>query len=277
MNYYENTFGMTQETQKYIQSETNHFKPEVGIILGTGLAGLVSEITIAYELPYENIPHFVQSTVESHKGKLIFGELSGKKVVCMQGRFHYYEGYSMKEITYPVRVMHALGIKNLLISNAAGGLNPAFSESDLMIITDHISLFMPDNPLWGKNISGDRFPDMSEPYCPKLLAEARRIVKENQMTAVKEGVYLPVPGPQLETKAEYRMLRQLGADAVGMSTVPEVIVAVQLQLPVFGISVITDLCIPETLKKAELSHILANAAVAEPKMTFLIKELIKSV
>jgi purine-nucleoside phosphorylase len=269
--------SMTQETEKYILSQTNHFKPEVGIILGTGLAGLVSEITVEYELPYENIPYFVQSTVESHKGKLIFGELSGKKVVCMQGRFHYYEGYSMKEITYPVRVMHALGIKNLLISNAAGGLNPAFSESDLMIITDHISLFMPDNPLWGKNISGDRFPDMSEPYCPKLLAEARRIVKENQMTTVKEGVYLPVPGPQLETKAEYRMLRQLGADAVGMSTVPEVIVAVQLQLPVFGISVITDLCIPETLKKAELAHILANAAVAEPKMTFLIKELIKSV
>jgi purine-nucleoside phosphorylase len=269
--------SMTQETEKYILSQTNHFKPEVGIILGTGLAGLVSEITVEYELPYENIPNFVQSTVESHKGKLIFGELSGKKVVCMQGRFHYYEGYSMKEITYPVRVMHALGIKNLLISNAAGGLNPAFSESDLMIITDHISLFMPDNPLWGKNISGDRFPDMSEPYSSKLLAEARRIVKENNMITVKEGVYLPVPGPQLETKAEYRMLRQLGADAVGMSTVPEVIVAVQLQLPVFGISVITDLCIPETLKKAELAHILANAAVAEPKMTFLIKELIKSI
>ena len=266
-----------EETLNYLQSFTHDYTPEIGIILGTGLAGLVSEINIEFELPYEKIPHFVQSTVESHKGKLIFGELSGKKVVCMQGRFHYYEGYSMKEITYPVRIMHAIGIKNLFISNAAGGLNPTFSESDVMMITDHISLFLPDNPLWGKNISGDRFPDMSEPYCPKLLALARRIVLENGMENIKEGIYLPVPGPQLETKAEYRMLRQLGADAVGMSTVPEVIVAVQLQLPVFGISAITDMCIPESLKKAELAHILANAAVAEPKMTFLIKELIKSI
>lgn len=268
---------MIETTKAYLQEQTKYFFPEVGIILGTGLAGLVSEIDVKYEIPYENIPHFVQSTVESHKGKLIFGILSGKNVVCMQGRFHYYEGYSMKEITYPVRVMHALGIKNLLVSNAAGGLNPAFSESDIMIITDHISLFLPDNPLWGKNISGDRFPDMSEPYCPNLLSKARNIVKQNKMTNVQEGVYTPVPGPQLETKAEYRLLRQLGSDAVGMSTVPEVIVAVQLQLPVFGISVITDLCIPETLKKAELSHILSNAAVAEPKMTFLIKELIKAI
>lgn len=263
-----------QETKQYILQQTDGFVPEVGIILGTGLAGLVNEINVKYELAYETIPNFVQSTVESHKGKLIFGVLSGKNVVCMQGRFHYYEGYTMKEITFPVKVMHALGIQNLLISNAAGGLNPDFSESDLMLITDHISLFLPDNPLWGKHTSGDRFPDMSEPYCPKLLASARRIVKENDMTTVREGVYTPVPGPQLETKAEYRLLRQLGSDAVGMSTVPEVIVAVQLSLPVFGVSVITDLCIPETLKKAELSHILGNAAKAEPQMTFLIKELI---
>lgn len=266
---------MLQETLNYLQSCTASFQPEAGIILGTGLAGLVNDIEVRHAIPYEDIPHFVHSTVESHKGKLIFGTLAGKQVICMQGRFHYYEGYSMKEITYPVRVMHALGIKHLLISNAAGGLNPSFSESDIMLITDHISLFLPDNPLFGKNISGDRFPDMSEPYCPKMLEKARKIIREKHIPHVQEGVYLPVPGPQLETRAEYRLLRQLGADAVGMSTVPEVIVAVQLKIPVLAVSVITDLCIPETLQKAELQHILANAAVAEPRMTLLFRELVK--
>lgn len=265
-----------QETLDYINQHTHGFKPEVGIILGTGLAGLVSEIEVLYELPYQDIPHFVQSTVESHKGKLIFGEISDKRVVCMQGRFHYYEGYSMKEITYPVRVMEALGIKHLFVSNAAGGLNPEFSESDLMIITDHISLFLPSNPLFGKNISGDRFPDMSEPYSSALIKSAREIVEKLKIEGVKEGVYVCVTGPQLETKAEYRLLNQLGADAVGMSTVPEVITAIQLGLQVFAASIITDMCIPETLKKAELSHILDNAAKAEPKMTLLFKHLILS-
>lgn len=267
---------MLQETTDFIRSRTGSFRPQAGIILGTGLAGLVSDIDIQYEIAYEDIPHFVHSTVESHKGKLIFGTLAGKEVVCMQGRFHYYEGYGMKQITYPVRVMQALGIRRLLISNAAGGLNPAFSESDLMLITDHISLFLPDNPLFGKPVSGDRFPDMSEPYCPEMLAKARSIVEEKGIPRVQEGVYVPVPGPQLETRAEYRLLRQLGADAVGMSTVPEVIMAVQLELPVLAVSVITDMCIPETLKKAELQHILAHAAVAEPRMTVLFRELIKA-
>ncbi|MBX2951366.1 MAG: purine-nucleoside phosphorylase [Leadbetterella sp.] len=267
---------MLTETLSHLHSLTRSFRPEVGIILGTGLAGLVADIDVEYEIAYEDIPHFVHSTVESHKGKLIFGRLAGKPVVCMQGRFHYYEGYSMKEITYPVRVMQALGIRNLLISNAAGGLNPAFSEADIMLITDHISLFLPDNPLFGKNTSGDRFPDMSEPYCPDLLEKARRIIREQGIGPVQEGVYVPVPGPQLETRAEYRLLRQLGADAVGMSTVPEVIVAVQLKIPVLAVSVITDMCIPETLKKAELQHILANAATAEPRMTLLFRELIKT-
>lgn len=267
---------MLQETINFIHSHTGAFQPEAGIILGTGLAGLVADIEVQYEIPYEDIPHFVHSTVESHKGKLIFGTLAGKRVICMQGRFHYYEGYSMKEITFPVRVMHALGIRNLLISNAAGGLNPAFSESDLMLITDHISLFLPGNPLFGKNTSGDRFPDMSEPYCPKMLDKARRVVREKEISHVREGVYVSVPGPQLETRAEYRLLRQLGADAVGMSTIPEVIVAVQLKIPVLAVSVITDMCIPETLKKAELQHILAHAAVAEPRMTLLFRELIKT-
>lgn len=265
-----------ENAKAYIQSQIGDFTPEVGIILGTGLSGLVTEIEIQHSISYAQIPGFVQSTVESHSGKLIFGLLAGKKVVCMQGRFHFYEGYTMQEITFPVRVMHSLGIKNLLISNAAGGLNPGFEEADIMLITDHISLFMPSNPLWGKSFSGDRFPDMSEPYSLKILGLARDIAEKHQLSQVKEGVYVPVPGPQLETKAEYRLLRNLGADAVGMSTVPEVIVAIQLGIPVFAVSVITDLCIPEDLKKAELSNILANAANAEPTLRLLFSEITAS-
>ena len=190
------------------------------------------------------------------------------------GRIHYYEGYSMAQITFPIRVMKFLGIDCLLISNAAGGLNPAFQESDLMIINDHISQFLPSNPLLGDNILGDRFPDMSEPYSFKLIEKAKKIALKYGITTLKEGVYVSVTGPQLETKAEYRMMRMIGADAVGMSTVPEVIVARQMNIPVFGVSVITDMCIPETLQVAEISKIIANAAKAEPVMTLIFKELI---
>jgi len=259
----------------FLQSRIGDFKPRFGIILGTGLGKLVSEIEVLYEISYEDIPHFVRSTIESHSGKLIFGYLSGKPVVCMQGRFHYYEGYSMAEVTFPVRVMKSLGVERLFISNASGGMNPAFRESDLMIINDHISLFLPANPLTGENIMGDRFPDMSEPYDQTMVKRALEIAGENNLAGVHEGVYVSVSGPNLETKAEYRLLRMAGADAVGMSTVPEVIVARQMGMPVFGISVITDMCIPETLQVAEISRILAAAYKAEPGMTLIIKELIR--
>jgi purine-nucleoside phosphorylase len=261
-------------TADFLKARTNGFVPQFGIVLGTGLGSLANEIEIEYEFPYIDIPNFVEATVEFHKSRLIFGKLSGKNVVCMQGRFHYYEGYSMSEITFPIRVMKLLGIEKLFISNAAGGLNSAFEEGDLMIINDHISQFLPGNPLLGPNILGDRFPDMSEPYDLALIEKAKEIAQRNAISTLKEGVYVSVTGPQLETKAEYRMLRLLGADAVGMSTVPEVIVARQMNIPVFGVSVITDLCIPETLQKAEISRILANAAKAEPTMTLIFKSLI---
>ncbi len=249
--------------------------PEIGIVLGTGLGGLVSEIDIVKEINYDAIPHFPVSTVESHHGKLIYGQIAGKKVLVMQGRFHYYEGYDMKQITYPIRVMKLLGVKNLLISNAAGAVNTNYKKSTLMLITDHINLY-PDNPLIGKNIAdfGPRFPDMSEAYDKTLNDNLRRIAKENNIL-LNEGVYAPVQGPNLETKAEYRMIRLLGADAVGMSTVPEVIVANHMQLPCCAISVLTDECDPENLAPVELSEILESAAVAEPQLTLLYKELIK--
>jgi purine-nucleoside phosphorylase len=263
------------ETVDFLKAKMGSFVPQYGIVLGTGLGKLVEEIEIEYEFPYNEIPNFVEATVEFHRSRLIFGKISGKNVVCMQGRFHYYEGYSMAQITFPIRVMKLLGIECLLISNAAGGLNPAFQESDLMIINDHISQFLPSNPLLGTNILGDRFPDMSEPYSLKLIEKAKKIAEKNKITTLKEGVYVSVIGPQLETKAEYRMMRMIGADAVGMSTVPEVIVARQMNIPVFGVSVITDMCIPETLQVAEISKIIANAAKAEPVMTLIFKELLK--
>lgn len=262
------------ESAEYIQSKIGDFRPQYGIILGTGLGKLTTEIDVEFTINYDEIPHFPLATVEFHTGKLIFGKLNGKNVVCMQGRFHYYEGYTMKQVTFPVRVMKVLGIERLIVSNAAGGLNPAFQESDLMLIEDHISLFLPENPIVGANIMGDRFPDMSEPYSLEMIELALEIAKENEITSVKKGVYVSVVGPNLETKAEYRMLRMLGSDAVGMSTVPEVIVARQMNLPVFGISVITDLCIPETLQVADINKILAAAYKAEPHMTLIIKELI---
>ena len=249
--------------------------PQIGIVLGTGLGGLVSEIEIIKAIDYDKIPNFPVSTVESHHGKLIYGIVKGKRVLVMQGRFHYYEGYSMKEITFPIRVMKLLGIENLLISNAAGAVNLAYKKSSLMLITDHINLY-PENPLTGKNLDdfGPRFPDMSEPYSHQLNDSLRAIAKEKNIQ-LHEGVYVPVTGPNLETKAEYKMIRLLGGDAVGMSTVPEVIVAKQLNLPCAAISVLTDECDPKNLQPVDIAEIIAIAGEAEPKMITLFKEVIK--
>lgn len=249
---------------------------EVGIILGTGLGQLIQNIDIIKEIPYDEIPYFPVSTVESHHGRLIIGRLSGKSVVAMQGRFHYYEGYSMKEVTFPVRVMKQLGIQHLFVSNAAGGLNPDFGIGELMIINDHIDLF-PENPLRGKNLDefGVRFPDMSEPYDLELVKTGLGIAKANGLR-VHQGIYAAVQGPNLETKAEYKYLRTIGADAIGMSTIPEVIVARHMELPVFAISAITDLCSPGKVKKISISEVLAAAAIAEPGMSLIIRELIKT-
>ena len=263
-----------KQSSAFIQSKIGDFKPQIGIILGTGLSGLLKDIEVVHEIPYEVIPDFVEATVEFHPGKLVFGILSGKRVVCMSGRFHYYEGHSMEQVTFPVRVMKDMGVEQLFISNASGGINPSFSESNLMIIEDHIALFLPQNPLVGENIMGDRFPDMSEPYSKQLISLAESVGEELGIEGLQKGVYVSVTGPQLETKAEYKLLKLLGADAVGMSTVPEVLVAVQMGLPVFAVSVITDMCIPETLQKAEIANILAAAAKAEPKMTQLFKTMI---
>lgn len=246
----------------------------VGIILGTGLGGLVKEIKIAHKFDYGELPHFPLSTVESHNGKLIFGTIGDKKVVAMQGRFHYYEGYSMQQITYPVRVMKFLGVKILLVSNACGGMNPQFSRGDIMIMTDHIN-FLGDNPLIGKNEDelGPRFPDMSEPYSNDLIKIAENAALENKVK-VQKGIYIAVPGPNLETKAEYRFLRATGADVVGMSTVPENIVANHMGMKVLGISIITDECFPDSLKPVNVDEIIATAMEAEPKMTLIMKEVI---
>lgn len=250
--------------------------PEVGIVLGTGLGGLVNEISIEQEISYDQIPHFPVSTVESHHGKLIFGKIAGKNVVAMQGRFHYYEGYSMQQITFPIRVLKLLGVKKLLVSNAAGAVNLNYKKSSLMLITDHIN-FLADNPLIGKNDNdlGPRFPDMSEPYSNELNDKLRSIAKEKDIQ-LHEGVYIAVQGPNLETKAEYKMVAKLGADAVGMSTVPEIIVANHMGLPCCAISVLTDECDPENLAPVELSEILEAAAVAEPNLTSLYVGLIES-
>jgi purine-nucleoside phosphorylase len=263
-----------QSTAQYIKSRIGDFEPEVGIILGTGLGALVNEIEIEKQMMYSNIPDFPISTLEFHSGKLIFGTLAGKKVVAMQGRLHYYEGYTMRQITFPVRVMKALGIKTLLVSNASGALNSAFKKGDLMIIEDHINL-QPDNPLLGRNEVelGPRFPDMSEPYRHDMIAGALKIAAANNIVCHK-GVYVAVTGPNLETRAEYRFLRIIGGDAVGMSTVPEVIVANHMGLPVFAISVLTDEGFPDTLKPVSVEEILAVAHEAEPKMTLILKNLI---
>jgi purine-nucleoside phosphorylase len=261
-------------TTRYIKSRIGDFEPEVGIILGTGLGALVQEIEVEKQLMYGNIPDFPISTLEFHSGKLIFGKLAGVKVVAMQGRLHFYEGYNMQQITFPVRVMKTLGIKSLLVSNASGSLNPDFKKGDLMVIADHINL-QPQNPLIGRNEEelGPRFPDMSQPYDRTLINKALDIAKANNITCHK-GVYVAVTGPNLETSAEYKYLRIIGGDAVGMSTVPEVIVARHMGLPVFAISVLTDEGFPEELKSVSIDEILAIAQEAEPKMTLILKELI---
>jgi purine-nucleoside phosphorylase len=250
-------------------------EPEIGVILGTGLGGLADEIEKEALIPYNEIPHFPLSTVESHAGRLIFGHLGGKRVMAMQGRFHYYEGYTMRQITFPVRVMKALGCHTLVVSNACGGLNPLFSAGELMIITDHINL-LGDNPLIGPNDDtlGLRFPDMSEPYTKSLIALAEQVALEEKLR-VQKGVYVALPGPNLETRAEYRFLRYIGADVVGMSTVPEVIVAVHSSMRVLGISVITDTCFPDALEPVDIAKILAVAREAEPKLTRLMKQVIE--
>lgn len=248
--------------------------PEVGIVLGSGLGNFKANMEVECEIPYEDIPNFPVSTVEGHSGTLIFGTMSGKTVVCMAGRFHFYEGYSPAEVAFPMRVLKWLGIKTLLLSNAAGGMNPAFKVGDLMIINDHISLFQ-QNPLVGPNESqlGPRFPDMSEPYSKEIIQRVKAIAA-SQGTQVHEGVYAGVTGPTFETRAEYKMLHILGADAVGMSTVQEVIVARHTGLPVFALSVITDLGIRDELNIITHQEVLEAAAAAEPKMTAIFKELI---
>ena len=265
-----------KETTKFIKNIVNE-DPQVGIILGTGLGALVNEININITIPYENIPNFPVSTVESHSGKLIFGTLGGKRVVIMQGRFHYYEGYDMQQITFPVRVMKFLGIEKLFISNASGGLRNDQEISDLMILNDHISL-LPDNPLRGKNLDelGPRFPDMSDAYDKDLIAKALEIADKNNIK-VHTGVYAAVPGPNLETPAEYKYLSIIGADAVGMSTIPENLVARQMGIPCFAISVITDIGVEGKIKKVTVEEVIEAAARAEPRMTLLMKELISSI
>ncbi|HEY1008683.1 MAG: purine-nucleoside phosphorylase [Daejeonella sp.] len=263
-----------QLTTDYIKSRIGDFVPEIGIILGTGLGGLVEDIEIEYKLMYSNIPNFPISTLEFHSGRLIFGTLSGRRVVAMQGRLHYYEGYDMKQITFPVRVMKMLGISRLIVSNASGALNPDFRKGDLMIIDDHINL-QTDNPLRGRNQEelGPRFPDMSEPYNKEMISAAMGIALKNNIRC-HTGVYAAVNGPNLETRAEYRFLRTIGADAVGMSTVPEVIVANHMSLPVFAISVLTDEGFPDSLQAVSLEEIIKTANEAEPKMTTVLKALL---
>ncbi len=255
--------------------EKNDIKPDLAIILGTGLGGLVKEIEIETEIPYEEIPGFPLSTVEFHAGKLIIGTLSGKKVVAMQGRFHMYEGYDMQQITFPVRVLKYLGAETLIISNACGGINPGFNKGDLMAIMDHINL-LGDNPLIGANDNsiGPRFPDMSQPYCKEMIRLALDIAKDENIS-LQTGVYASMTGPSLETAAEYNMLRVIGADAIGMSTVPEVIVGVHMGMKILAFSVVTDICVPETLEPVNIDEIIKIANEAEPKLTLLIKKVVE--
>lgn len=264
-----------QETAAFLKDKM-HTRPETAIILGTGLGSLVNEIEDKYEISYETIPHFPVSTVEGHSGKLIFGKLGKKDILAMQGRFHFYEGYAMTEVTFPIRVMKELGIKTLFVSNAAGGMNPDFEIGDLMIITDHINFF-PEHPLRGKNIPyGPRFPDMSEAYNKELIRKADEIAAEKGIK-VQRGIYIGTQGPTYETPAEYKMFRILGADAVGMSTVPEVIVANHCGIRVFGMSVITDLGVEGKIVEVTHEEVQKAADKAQPLMTTIMRELINRV
>jgi purine-nucleoside phosphorylase len=249
--------------------------PRVGIILGTGLGGLASQITDRTVIHYGEIPHYPESTVESHAGQLVLGRIGSVPVVTMEGRFHFYEGYSMQQVTFPVRVMKALGADTLIVTNAAGGMNPQFELADVMVIEDHINL-MGDNPLRGRNDDrlGPRFPDMCEPYSRKLIALARQCATELDIPC-RQGVFVAVAGPNLETRAEYRMLRALGADVVGMSTVPEAIVAVHCGLRVLGFSIVTDLCLPDALEPVDIQKILAVAAQGGERLSRLIARVLE--
>ncbi|MCW1953318.1 MAG: purine-nucleoside phosphorylase [Flavobacteriia bacterium] len=263
-----------EDSIAYLQ-EKGFDTPEIGIVLGTGLGQLVDHLEAPIEAHYNQIPYFPLATVEFHSGKLIYGSLGGKKVVVMQGRFHIYEGYDLMDVTYPIRVMHGLGIKNLLISNAAGAVNLGYKKGEMMLIDDHLNL-QGGSPLAFKNVGefGDRFADMSAPYDPKMNALLKEIAAAEGID-LQEGVYAAVVGPQLETRAEYRMIKMLGADAVGMSTVPEVIVAGHLRLPVAAISVLTDECDPDHLKPVDIAEIIAIAGATEPKMIALFRKMIE--
>lgn len=265
-----------RETIEYLETRIA-VKPEIGIILGTGLGGLVKEIDITHTIPYEFIPNFPVSTVDGHHGQLIFGTMSGRNIVAMQGRFHYYEGYTMQELTFPIRVMRFLGVELLILSNASGGLNPGFEVGDIMVIDDHINL-MKDNPLIGQNEAevGTRFPDMSQAYDPELIAKAF-IIGEREQIDLKRGVYVAVSGPTYETPAEYNYIRVIGGDAVGMSTVPEVIAARHMGLRCFAVSIISDLGVPGKIVEISHKHVIDAASAAEPKMTRLLQEMLRSV
>jgi purine-nucleoside phosphorylase len=262
------------EAISFIGSKTD-FKPEVLIILGTGLGKLAEQMETLHSISYQDIPHFPVSTVESHSGRLRFGTLGGKNIVAMQGRFHFYEDYSMQQIVFPVRVAHELGARTMMVSNAAGGMNPLYRRGDIMCITDHINI-LGDNPLVGPNDDelGVRFPDMSEPYSHRLTALAEQAALE-QNIKMQQGVYLAVKGPNLETRAEYRFLRTIGADVVGMSTIPEVIAAVHMGMEVLGISAVTDECFPDALKPVKMVEILEAAGIAEPKLTKVITRVLE--
>ncbi|HEX2076288.1 MAG TPA: purine-nucleoside phosphorylase [Longimicrobium sp.] len=250
-------------------------EPRIGVILGTGLGALASRIQVETEIPYAEIPGFPLSTVETHTGRLLLGTLAGRPVVAMQGRFHRYEGYTLQQVTFPVRVMRAMGVETLLVSNACGGMHPFWGPGDLVLIADHINL-LGDNPLIGPNADelGPRFPDMSQPYDLELQKLAVEVATERRIT-LRRGVYVAVPGPNLETRAEYRMLRTMGADVVGMSTVPEVIVAVHGGMRVMGVSIITDQCLPDALEPADIATIIATANRAEPSLTALVEGVVE--
>jgi purine-nucleoside phosphorylase len=269
------SFQQVIETKQFLQNKGFHL-PKVGIVLGTGLSELIRHIDIKETIPYKDTPGFPEATVEFHKGQLVYGLIGKVPVIAMQGRFHYYEGYTMQQVTFPIRVMKELGIENLLLSNAAGGMNPAYTKGDLVIIEDHINL-LPDNPLRGSNAAefGNRFADMSCPY-DKKLRQLLAIAFTKQDIAVKEGIYVAVMGPNLESRAEYRWLRSIGADMVGMSTVPEVIVAAQLGLPCAAVSVITDECDPDNLQPVDISAIIAVAAKADTKLSQVFHDVIYS-
>ncbi len=264
-----------QETVNYIKAKTG-FIPEYGVILGSGLGSFTDDIQIEFTLPYTEIPNFPVSTVQGHKGALVFGTIGSKKVVAMQGRFHFYEGYDMKQVTFPVRVMKYLGVTKLIVSNASGGVNPNYEVGSIVLIKDHINM-MPEHPLRGKNDErfGPRFVNMSEPYSRNLIAKAKEIATQNSIE-VHDGVYLGLQGPTFETLSEYRMVKILGADCVGMSTVPEVIVARHMELEVFGLSVITDMGDEDNIEEVNHAEVLKAAQKAEPNVRLLIKELIKN-